>query len=71
MSAVTLHHTLPEPLGKAAHARKLGHKHRNAGALDSDDDDGGDGGDGGESFAVEPTALEGYRKRRRATLEER
>ncbi|CAM9899308.1 unnamed protein product [Phaeothamnion confervicola] len=35
------------------------------------DGEDGDGGHGGESFAVEPSALEGYKKRRRATLEER
>lgn len=40
------------------------------GVSGSDDEDE-EGGDGGESFAVQPQALEGYRKRRRATLEER
>ncbi|CAM9821884.1 unnamed protein product [Ectocarpus fasciculatus] len=37
----------------------------------SDSEDSDDGGEEGESFSVDPRALEGYRKRRRATLEER
>lgn len=46
------------------------HKRKhNIGGDDSDDSD--DGGGEGESFSVDPSALEGYRKRRRATLEER
>lgn len=51
----------------AARDRKLGHKHKHAANRDSDDDDE----TGGEKFAVQPQELEGYRKRRRATLEER
>lgn len=54
----------------AAHDRKLGHKRKhNIGG--SDDEDSDDAGDGGKKFSVDPSALEGYRKRRRATLEER
>ncbi len=43
-------------------------RRHNIGGSDSEDSDGeGEG----ESFSVDPRALEGYRKRRRATLEER
>ena len=66
------------PKYAAALDRKLGRKRkRNAGGGSGDVDAGDDSedseerGDGGQSFAVEPRQLEGYRKRRRATLEER
>lgn len=56
----------------AARDRKAGHKHRHDfGGDASDDEEGGGQGADGESFSVQPGQLEGYRKRRRATLEER
>lgn len=70
VSLDVLHRAAPRD-GKGKPKRKVAPV--DAGGSDSEDEDGGAGAamNGGESFAVAPESLEGYKKRRRATLQER